>query len=149
MCAFFNTEPEKIFPFGGKRDHFSNHYEEEFEFSHVKPKTSESHWFSQKAMSNVQDILALECLNAQSGKEAKTLGASIRCSADWDKHGEGRELMKDILKAKGENVPKVKECLEFCWHYDLHIVEAVPNFRDRFWGSALDKNSTKNTAPDA
>ena len=148
LCVHFNRDSSNILPFGGKKDPFSNHFEREFEHNHVKSKTAEGHWFYQKAMANGQDILALDCLAAETGIEAKILGKSIRCTEDWDRDVRGVNIMKSIIKSKVESVPEAKECLKHAWENQLTIVESVPNFSDRFWGSALDKESTKNTLPE-
>ncbi len=70
-------------------------------------------------MVNGQEILANDCLNAETGKEAKTLGRSIRCVEDRDKNGRGKAIMKGIIMSKVNSVPEAKECLKFAWENNL------------------------------
>ncbi len=148
LCPHHNKNPESIFPFGGKKDPLSNHFESEFIHNTVKSKTAEGHWFFQKGMANGQKLVALDCLGAETGKESKTFGKNIRCIESWDRETRGISLMKDILRSKVNQVKEARDCLENAWKNNLTTVEAVPNFSDRFWGSSLDKEATKNTLPD-
>ena len=149
MCNFYTDEIDKVFPFGGKNDPFSNHFEKSFVCDHVPSVTAEGHWFNQKSMAHGQDKLAMECINAGSGREAKALSRSIRCTPDWDYKGpRGVEMMRNIVKSKVEQVEEAKECLKFAWENDLTIVESVHSFHDKFWGSGMDKQTTMHTKPE-
>ncbi len=148
LCDHYNdADVSNVLAFGGKGDCLSNHYEHTFVHDGVESKTAEGHFFNKKSMANGQDVLAMECLSADTGKEAKALSKNIRCVRDWDSDPRCYEIMKGILRSKAQGVAKVRECLRSAWEKGQIIVEAVPNNRDTVWGSSMDKEATIHTLP--
>ncbi len=68
-------------------------------------------------------------LHAEDGKHAKFLSNSIMCTENWDDSQQGYELMKDIARAKFQQVKKARDELYVCWFEGDYIVEAdkIPN----------------------
>ncbi len=145
-CEHYHQNKDML-PFGGAQDPLSNHFEHEFFYNHVPALTLENHWFHQKGYKNGQSVLGDMCLEAKTGKEAKYLGNGIRCLEEWDESVQGYELMKDIVRAKINQVTPARDALYEAWLEKKYIVEAVPNSRDTFWGSGLGKEATMHTLP--
>ncbi len=145
-CDYYHRN-EEMLAFGGSGDALSNHFEYRFEYNDVPATCAENHWFHQKGNKNGQSTLGNLCLNAPNGKQAKFLGNGIRCIDTWDQSVQGYSLMKDIIKTKIHEVPPCMEVLKKAWMDKMWIVEAVPTYKDTFWGSGLDKEATLHTHP--
>ncbi len=146
-CTHYNAGVD-IMAIGGYLDPLSNHYKAPFLHNHIPAKTVENHWFYNKSNKNGQPELATLCLEAKDGGRAKSLSKSILCASDWD-HGDlAYNLMKDIVRSKIHQVQAAKDKLHYAWKNGLHIVEAVPNPKDLWWGSSLDKEGTIHTKPE-
>ncbi len=112
-------------PFGGEGDPMSNHYKCEFEYNHVPSITSENHWFHQKSLKNGQEELSNMCLHTEDGKHAQFLSNSIMCTENWDDSQQCYELMKDIARAKFQQVKKARDELYVCWFYMLKMASML------------------------
>ncbi len=134
--------------FGGEADPLSNHYKHEFKYKDIPGKTAENHFFFHKSMMNGQPVLARMCHDAPNGRKAKYLSKGIMCCPDWDQDPRAYDLMKDIVKSKVEQVDATRKDLHDAWREGRVIVEAVPNPRDFWWGSSLNKEGTLNTDPE-
>ena len=143
-CTYYTTH-HHMKVFGGKEDPMSNHYESEFMHNNIPLLTSENGWFYGKGMKNGQSELALKCLEAKSGAEAKYLSHGIRCTEDWDNHKIAYDLMKDINRSKFQQVKEARNALHECWQMGLEIVESVPTNQYCTWGSGLTKEATLHT----
>ncbi len=146
-CTHYNAGVD-VMAIGGYLDPLSNHYKAPFLHNHIPAKTVENHWFYNKSNKNGQPELATLCLDAKDGGRAKSLSKSILCAKDWDHSDLAYNLMKDIVRSKIHQVPAAKEKLYYAWENGLQIVEAVPNPRDLWWGSSLDKEGTIHTKPE-
>ncbi len=132
---------------GGEQDPLSNHYKADFVHNHVKAKTAENHFFYHKCRINCQPELGKMCHDAKDWRSAKYMSKGIRCDKDWDKSDICRQTMKGIMKSKIEQVTPARRDLYDAWINGYTIVEAVPNPRDSWWGSSLDKPATEHTDP--
>ena len=129
--------------FGGDGDPLSNHFKAKFTHKHVEMDCVENGWFYGKGMRNGQKELALQCLEAESGAEAKYLSKGIRTTSNWDLQPFARDLMKGLCKSKFEQVQECKDALHVCWQNRWEIVE-VPSSDDSQWGSCLSKEATQH-----
>ncbi len=139
---------QKIRTVGGYLDPMSNHFKRRFYYNHVPATTVDNHWFHQKALKNGQEELANLCLNAKDGGKAKSLSKSIRCVDNWDESQMAYDLMKDIVRSKFSQVQESKDALHQAWLDGCIIAEAVPNWRDKWWGTSIDHEGTAHTKPD-
>ncbi len=134
--------------FGGEGDPLSNHFKHEFKFKDLPAKTAENHFYFHKSMMNGQPVLARMCHDAPNGRKAKYLSKGIMCDPKWDEDPRCVSLMKDIVNAKIDQVEVARNELHDAWKHGKLIVEAVPNPRDFWWGSSLNKEGTTHTDPE-
>ena len=134
--------------YGGYKDPLSNHYRAKFTFREVEAWTVENHWFYQKGMANGQPELALMCLEARTGADAKYIAKGIRCAKDWDTGVFAQNLMRDIQLARYEQVDATAHAMQEAHMAGTYMVEAVPKNGHSIWSTTLDKEATLHTAPD-
>ena len=146
-CEYYMDNTD-VLAFGGDKDPFSNHYMVDFTYNQLDVKSSEHAFLYHKARINGQMDIALEILAARDAKEAKRISKRIRCCHDWDRQKIARNLMKDINISKVESCKEAKDLLHEAYLDKKTIVEAVPNRKGHFWGSALKKEETLHTRMD-
>ncbi len=127
--------------YGGYKDPLSNHYRAKFTFREVDAWTVENHWFYQKGMANGQPELALMCLEARTGADAKYIAKGIRCAKDWDTGVFAQNLMRDIQLARYEQVEATANAMHEAHRAGTYMVEAVPKNGHSIWSTTLDKEA--------
>ena len=128
--------------FQGKEDVLSNFYECHMTWKESLVNTSEKAYGYEEAKENHRTDLVNEILRASSGKDVKKATNKIHKNKEWEDQ-KRKKVMKDIIKAKAEQVQEVKQTLIDSG--DRLIVEAVPG--DVYWSCGLDKEAASKTDP--
>ena len=102
---------------------------------------SENVYVFEKATENGRKYIAVEALKAENAIEAKQLSRKIYTQTNWE--GGSQSVMKEILLAKVNQNPEVKEAL--LKSGDKLIAEAVPY--DYIWSTGLSKEVAATTNP--
>ena len=104
--------------------------------------TSEKAYGYETAVNNNRIDKANDIMRAEAGLDVKRITKKIYKRKEWEKEKVG--IMRDVIKAKAEQVKEVKE--ELMGSGGRIIAEAVPG--DYYWSCGLDKETAARTNPE-
>ena len=125
--------------FSGEEDPLSNFYK--LQWAGKEFTSTEQIYQYEKALRNHRPDVAVEIEQAEKPSIAKSLSKKIYTEKNWER--DNKDLMKEILMAKAEQLQPVRDILLTSGRRLL--VEAVPG--QRMWSSGLTKEAAANTDP--
>ncbi len=137
-CPYFLKND--VVTFKGHLDPLSNFFPCNIVWKESDMTSSEQVYGYEMAVSNARPDIASDIIRASTAKEVKELSKKVYRGAQWEK--QKVPLMKNILRAKVEQVPEVRDNLLKTG--ERTICETLAT--DTFWSCGLDREAAENTA---